>query len=194
MVRINVQAADTWKYLQDHAEELDETMVVIGSDSETGVAIYITKHDEYAQFVVMADDMVECEDFGVSESDCEKTVSKLYETYLYNYVNSTLSAKADDDGRDEEIEMRDIQLQNAIEDFLDIAIEDSDVTRGMNVHEYTEMVDDLKEHFLEYMYRRWGLLIYRPMYLEDEKGETFFEEYPYQCLEFDDAPLYPASK
>ena len=55
-----------------------------------------------------------------------------------------------------------------------------------------EVLDDLKDHFLEYMYRKHGFDIYRPMVLEDEDGTEFFEEYPYEHMVFDDEdnPMY----
>ena len=58
--------------------------------------------------------------------------------------------------------------------------------------EHSEVYDDLKEHFLEYMARKWGLVIHRPMFLEDENGEEFYEDYPYDCIEFEDEdnPIY----
>jgi hypothetical protein len=42
------------------------------------------------------------------------------------------------------------------------------------------------------MARKWGLMIRRPMFLEDEAGEEFFEEFPYDCIEFEDEdnPIY----
>ena len=51
------------------------------------------------------------------------------------------------------------------------------------------MVEDVKEHLLEYFYRKHGLSVYRPMELEDDEG-VFIEDYPYECMEFDPNPMY----
>ena len=56
-----------------------------------------------------------------------------------------------------------------------------------------DVIEDCKEHFLEYMYRKHHLDIYRPMELEDDDG-VFFKEYPYEYIEFSDAPLYSETK
>ena len=54
-----------------------------------------------------------------------------------------------------------------------------------------EIADDVKEHTLEYIARRHGLPIYRPMYLEDEDGKDFYSEYPYEEMIFEDYnPIY----
>ena len=54
-----------------------------------------------------------------------------------------------------------------------------------------DAIVDVKEHMLEYMARKPGLLIYRPMYLEDEDGKDFYSEYPYEEMIFEDCnPIY----
>ena len=42
---------------------------------------------------------------------------------------------------------------------------------------------------LQSLIRKWnGSVTECP--IEDEDGEEFYEEYPYECMEFEDSPLY----
>ena len=55
-----------------------------------------------------------------------------------------------------------------------------------------EIAQDVLDHICEYLYRKHDISSRRPMILEDENGEEFFEEFPYECMEFDDPdnPVY----
>ena len=87
------------------------------------------------------------------------------------------------------IDEREDEIDAAVDDFLAVILQ-------TNGYEYDsaidEIHDDAKEHFIEYLARKFKFEIYRPMYLEDENGEDFFEEYPYGCMEFEDEanPIY----
>lgn len=63
---------------------------------------------------------------------------------------------------------------------------------ALGADESFEIAEDVLDHMCEYLYRKYGISARRPMILEDENGEEFFEEYPYECMEFDDPdnPVY----
>ena len=84
------------------------------------------------------------------------------------------------------IDEREDEIELSVRDFVSVVSD----TGCYNIED--EVIDDLKEHFLEYMYRKWGIGIYRPMYLEDtDTGEDYFTEYPYDDLVYeDDNPIY----
>lgn len=88
------------------------------------------------------------------------------------------------------IDEREEEIDSAVREFVNIVSD----TGCYNLTD--EAMDDLKEHFLEYMYRKWGIGIYRPMYLEDaDTGEDYFTEYPYDDMVFeDDNPIYKQDK
>ena len=88
----------------------------------------------------------------------------------------------EDREREDEIEERELELTEATEVFVNAVADDLQID--------SEVIEECKEHFLEYLYRKFGLTIRRPMVLEDEEGEDFFEEYPYECMIFEDIPLY----
>ena len=88
------------------------------------------------------------------------------------------------------IDEREEEIDAAVRDLVNIV----SVTGCYNLTD--EAVDDLKDHFLEYMHRKLGISIYRPMYLEDaDTGEDYFTEYPYDDMVFeDDNPIYKQDK
>ena len=126
----------------------------------------------------------------LNEKDAKRTADRIYEEYLSIKAIETVT-EAEDDGTvyvDDEDEDNQV-LINEREDDLDAAVMEfvnivSD-TGCYNIKD--EVLDDLKEHFLEYMHKTWGIGIYRPMYLEDvDTGEEYFTEYPYEDMVFDD--------
>ena len=88
-----------------------------------------------------------------------------------------------------EIDEREAEIYEAVVSFLSTILE-TDIDSF--VDDADLIYEDCAEHFLEYLSRKWGFEIRRPMYLEDENGEEFYEEYPYECMEFEDEdnPIY----
>ena len=97
----------------------------------------------------------------------------------------------DDEEIEWEIERSEGALDEAVEYFISSILDDEHSVFGdVPIPEY--VIKDCKEHFLEYLYRKHKFNIRRPMVLEDESGEDFYEEYPYPCLVFEDEsnPIY----
>lgn len=197
--RIIVQAEDVWKVFQAEKQQLRTKLKEIAENPGFNVVVYLTEENERAQIVVYIDDAEFYSEQCVSELDCKTTVRKIYEQYLTDKVlNVYFGDDEEDEKLDEEysqyeaesdIEERELEIDVALLDFLDAVLE-------ANIDELVDDADviceDCKEHFLEYLARKWGFDIHRPMYLEDENGEEFFEEFPYGCMEFDDPdnPIY----
>lgn len=129
----------------------------------------------------------------LSAEDGETTLSimesgePIYElpVYCWEDVETLIGEYFGDEEKEEqqwEIERSEEIFDEAVEYFISSIVEDEVIN--------PEVIQDCKDHFLEYMYRKFGLTIRRPMILEDEDGEDFFEEYPYECMVFEDAPLY----
>lgn len=138
------------------------------------------------------------EETAVNAHDCQKTVEKIYDDYLTSKVIASLLG-GDDDSDDltaldieDMIDERESELDAAVYEFVMTAIQ------GAYFDDYTsdfdDICEDLKEHFLEYMARKHGLPVYRPMMLEYEDGTEEMSEYPYEDMEFEDPdnPLYKA--
>ena len=188
MQNIIISASDTWGYFQKHKKELKTTEHIIAENEEYGVVITITEEKGIPCFIVTSDDYQYADEVAISESDCTKTVEELYDEYLTGrFIMSEDSAFDIEDA----ISEREAELDDAIINLIDVAMElESTEYLGL---ECDEICADVKDHILEYLYRKHGISTRRPMMLEDEDDkEEFYAEYPYECMVFDDEdnPLY----
>lgn len=190
---ITIEASDVWGYFCKHKDELSKFMHQIAENKEYGTVVFVTEESGLPSIVVTADGAQVYEEMAVSESDCAKTVRKIYEDYLTDKVIATLGDEGGVDLTEMEIEdmitEREDELDLAVMDFMTVAL---DGYVDDNSPDFDDICSDLKEHFLEYMARKHGLLVRRPMWLEYEDGTEEFEEYPYENMEFDDEdnPIY----
>ena len=211
--KIIIEPSKVWGYFKAHTEELRESMHEIASNDEFGISVYVTddgaeyhvnnvrKYNPLPQIVVEADGVMVYSEGTISERDCEKTVKDVYDKYLSEGVVSLLSSikepSSDDDVDFEEeetewqeylIDERELELDEAVQLFIEAVV---DRVSYADLCE-DEIIEDVKDHFLEYLARKWEFPIRRPMFLEDEDGVEFFEEYPYEHMIFDDEdnPIY----
>lgn len=201
MQQINIESHKLWEYIkqQDRSGHLDTTMYEIASNEEYGIAVYISKDSKGRYCIVVeADESEVFNECVYSEDDTRRTCDKVYENYLTDKVIEIIAEMTEPDEDEDsilglevedEIELREDDLTEFTTSFIMDVLGGDAYFDGVD---FDEIVDDCKEHFLEYMARKHGLSIYRPMVLEDEDGEDFFEEYPYECMEFDDEdnPIY----
>lgn len=203
---IHCEANAVWDFFQKEKESLRTKMKEIAENPEFDVVIYITEEDRgtmmFPNFVVLMDGSVLYEEAAVNENDCEQTCKKIYFDYLTEerLVNKVIEADMgasggdvlddeDEEDQETEIEERESDLDDAVTNFLAEIMCDP-LSSIVGKTEADEICEDFKEHALEYLARKWELSIYRPMILEDEDGEEFFEEFPYDVMEYDD-PLNP---
>ena len=205
MTDIIIQASDVWDYAEEHASELVNISHIIASNEDYGIEVLINKEevdDDMVHISVEEDDEeVFWEDLK-DRTQAEKTVQEIYDNYLTSKVLETLGyikvnviSNNKDDEVDEEkddIQYRENDLDLAVYDFIETVVDCSLDYVFSNQQVQEEFLQDCKEHFLEYMARKWGMNIYRPMYLYTEKGERYFTEYPYKEMIFEDPnnPLY----
>ena len=190
-----IEPEKLWDYYLQRKSSLDSTMFEIARNNEYGIAIYLSENDEHKpRIIVEADDSEVYSENIINASDAERTCSKIYDEYLTDKVVDILTdiANAEEDSlleQQDAIEEREMELDCAVSDFISSVLGGDAYLDGEN---FDELIEDCKEHFLEYLARKHGLDIYRPMVLEDEDGEDFYEEYPYDCMEFDDEdnPIY----
>lgn len=190
-----VEAQGVWDFIQDKQPALYK----LAENPTYGIEVYVSWDVPNIEISVEADGVILFVGTADSAESCEELVSRVYSEYTTNSIVNTLLTESEEDrinsevedelSEDDKIEEREAELDDAVYYFVSAVLGDffDDV-----LDELGELCDDLKEHFLEYMARKHGLAIYRPMYLEDENGEDFFEEYPYECMEFDDEdnPVY----
>lgn len=190
MQKITVAAGEVWGYFQKHKAELEKSEHIIAENEEYGVEISITNEEGLPCFMVTADGYQYAEERAISANDCKETVETLYE----NFLTEKFVDGADDESRLDQEDMiaeRELELDDAVSMLLDTVIEE-DVSMFLGP-EADDICEDIKDHILEYLYRKHGISTRRPMVLEDtETGEDFLEEYPYEHMEFEDEdnPMY----
>lgn len=191
---VTVGSSNVVDFFKQHQYELSREYKIIAENEEFGIVIYLSSTNGRPTVTVFADEDQRSEIITNIDS-LEGVVKTTYETYLSDKAVSAIIDDEDDPeelSEDElneyEIDERESEIDAAVDDFLGVVLQ----AFGLNTAVVDEIHDDVKEHFLEYLYRKHKLEIYRPMYLEDENGDEFFEEYPYECMEFEDEsnPIY----
>jgi hypothetical protein len=190
MQDIMIDSSELWDYCEENEDTLLTAQHMIAENPDYGMSVWITRESGSPEIIVESDDIEIYREEILNEKDAKRTADRIYEEYLSIKAIETVT-EAEDDGTvyvDDEDEDNQV-LINEREDDLDAAVMEfvnivSD-TGCYNIKD--EVLDDLKEHFLEYMHKTWGIGIYRPMYLEDvDTGEEYFTEYPYEDMVFDD--------
>ena len=193
MEQIKVKPHEIWDYFQQNRSEMANRLHLIAGNWEYGTSIYVTETNGLPEIVVFMDNSVVEEESCATAADCREIAEDLYETYLT--VKAVSAALKDNRcserlmDQDLMIDEREDELDSAFDDLLLIILGDD----FYPLHdEIDEIKEDLKDHVCEYLARKFGIDLYRPMYLEDESGMEFFEERPYDCMEFTDPdnPIY----
>lgn len=185
---IIVPPEEIWDFFIENKKKLSDTMMLVAENNELGTDIYMTETDGTLTLVIDSVN-VNTEEFPIKKRDDAVVVtSNVYELYLTDKILTVMSEE-DEDAREYAISEQEDNLTMLTTDYLENILGSDPVIFMDN---FSDIIEDCKEHFLEYMHRKHKLNIYRPMILEDEKGETFFEEYPYDCMVFEDKnnPIY----
>lgn len=189
-MRIIITPSEVWDFFQGHKG--DSLCEMIAENPEYGIEVWLSDRDGDPDFQVMADDDIIFEDYAYGSEDCRETCELIYGEYLTSkVVDMILDDDVFSDQHVEElnIEDRETELDAAVFDFLETVLEDDPCTVITDIE---EVFNDIKDHMLEYLARKHDLSIRRPMYLEDEDGEDFYADYPYECMVYEDEdnPIY----
>lgn len=199
MIKISVESSDVWGYALRNRDELIESEYLIAENPDFGISVYVTIDSYYPVIKIYAGDIMVAEEEVFSSFTCATTVEQVYDSYLKSYTTSTYSSNsaqededADDGNNLDEIELiedRELELDIAVEDFFRAISVDDDL--DLSSDKAKDILNDCKEHFLEYIARKHNLRIYRPMYL-DYDSNVEFELFPYENMAFDDEtnPIY----
>ena len=190
MQDIMIDSSELWDYCEENEDTLLTAQHMIAENPDYGMSVWITCESGSPEIIVESDDIEIYREEILNEKDAKRTADRIYEEYLSIKAIETVTEVEDDgtvyvDDEDEDnqvlINEREDDLDAAVMEFVNIVSD----TGCYNIKD--EVLDDLKEHFLEYMHKTWGIGIYRPMYLEDvDTGEEYFTEYPYEDMVFDD--------
>lgn len=199
MTKIHVDAGELWNYAYVHRNELLDSEYLVAENTDYGIEIYVTMDSYYPIIKVYADDHVVSEEEVFSSFTCREIAEETYENYLtIAYVNSSAgiadqpkvqpdNADGEDkiDPTEELIIEREIEIEEAVEDFLHAL----GVDENLGTEEFNKVVADCADHFCEYICRKHNLTLYRPMYLEYDTGIEL-ELYPYEHMAFDSNKIY----
>lgn len=194
---IRVPPEDTWDYFTENKAELQKSMIMIAEEPEYGVEIYITADGDIPNFTVIADGVEVRSEFAFDKEDCTEITREFYEDYLTMNAAEALTQSYINDGilneevTEELINDREAEIEMAVTDML-LSLTETGSPDYSPPEIEDDVVAEITNHICEYLYRKWKINVYRPMMMEDENGEEFFEEYPYEIMEYedDDNPIY----
>lgn len=83
---------------------------------------------------------------------------------------------------EDEIESREAELQTTVCDMLESFFIGADEVDFEG--DFDEMGEFFKDMICEQLYLKFGVSVYRPMYLENEMEELEYEEFPYEKMAF----------
>lgn len=201
-VNICVQPEKVWSFFYKNIDRLSDEMVVVAENEDTQYAVYLTEDSGYPLFCVCRGDAgPEYEEGAINEKDCADTAKRCYFSYLFPVcVNTEKSYPEQHEGKEDKtdehevddsltmteqdmldiIYERDDELQLALCDFLSVVL--GEYRDGTDVQsQYSpSTINEILDHFLEYLADEYGTPVYRPMLMKDDKtGSDIYVEYPY---------------
>lgn len=166
-----------WAYYTQHKTELAYSEKIIADNPEYGIEITMTSFGKGCCTIIVTADDTPIREEEVDSTDCRAVVTELYDEYLTPSAIDSLDTGANIEADElSDMHVREIELDEAIVAFVEAA------TDSFNPSLSAEAIRDLKEHFLEYLWEKHRISPYRPMYLEDENGVKFYDEFPYECM------------
>lgn len=190
---IIVTPGELWDYFEKHSASLVKKMEPVAECSEYDVVIYLSNEDGLPSLMIESNN-VESTEFHIEDKEsCEATTQMVYDTYLTDQIVVVMMEEAERNNDDlSELELQDMMAEREadIDGFFTRLLEDLFADEPVVYSDLmADVVEDCKEHLLEYLYRKHGLSVYRPMELEDDEG-VFVEDYPYELMEFEPNPMY----
>lgn len=190
---ILVEPENMYEFFLEHRPELSEESILVAADEVYGIEIFLEAQGGHPALTVMIEDNPEYTEMCVGEPDLRYTASRIYDEYLYNYVNNyacmCLEEEKDNEAiAGEDMFERELDLEDAMCAFLEVALANSGVS---SLSLTDDEIQDITDHILEYIARRHQIDIYRPMFLETDDGGEY-HEFPYEFIEFEDGdnPVY----
>lgn len=184
--KTHVEPGKVYDYYLSQLPRLTQTMLVIAENEKTDTVVYITDDGGYPQIVVMMEGDTVYEVTCADRFDTEETADDIYNSYLRDDAVKPDDDDIDDDDdlkiKEQYIEDHESELDDAVYDFVHVAL-DGDIDLTVPTEDEKKVIADLKEHFLSYMATKWKLPVFRPMILEDDDGNEFYDEFPYEIMD-----------
>lgn len=196
--RVLVTPEEAWDYFADYGDDVMGEEIKMAENLDYGVEIYATgiwgaDGQFMAEIDVNIDGNLEVQEWA---SDRETFISEtggIFDTYLgQELINHMVDWDVPEELSPEEekmaIEDREDELDNAViallEEFAP-ELSDWDYIGGDSdgKSDIEEIIDSLKDLICEFLYKKFEVSVYRPMFVEDEDGKDVFLEYPYPEIE-----------
>lgn len=150
---------------------------ILAEDKENGIVVSMYDDGGYPKIIVM------CDDLPIDEATLDDPIEAAYQMEeLYKEYTEGEGAPESKMTQQEAIDYREQELLDAMTDMLGVVLE---MNTSQTEKFYEGEIPGILDDFLEYLYKKRGTDLHRPMILVDDNDEEFFEEYPYSCMEFD---------
>lgn len=191
MQTIVFTASEVWDFFQENKTALLTQLVKIAENPETEIVVYLTSERKGSEILPSISVYLEDAEFyteeAVNQRDCEQTVIKIYYEYLDTARLIDHLTRDDEEESDiyQQIDDREKELSMLVDDFVYDMLGYS-LSTEFGVSQAEKIKADLLDHICEYLYQVHEVSVFRPMVLEDENGEDFISEYPYEDMEYDE--------
>ncbi len=198
MKTIYYEPAELWDLYNKNKDELVTKTRVIAENPDFDVMVFLTS-EQRGKFILpnilVWEDCAEIyNECAVGEDDLISTAESIYAKYLdddailkRHFGEDDADADEDKEENEQELEIdrRESELYDAAEDFL-YTVTGGQLEKIAGFSETDKIIGDLINRTCEWLSMEHGISVFRPMMLEDEDGEEFYDEYPYDLLTFED--------
>ena len=200
MKLINYEPYELWDLFIDKRDFLLTHESTIAENPEFDVMIFLTAEDcgdmALPTIVVWMENREVYRESAIGKHDLVRIAEKIYNEFLPDekLIKKYLDDDADIEKMSEEIDLMEMQdaiddregeLYDAASDFLYV-VTGGKLEKLAGYKESEEITNDIVNRVCEFLHEEYDISVYRPMIIEDENGEEFFEEFPYDVLTFDD--------
>lgn len=194
-MKVYVPTEELWSFYLENIERCENEMILIAENTDTKYAVYLTDEDGKLMLsVCKGTEEPEYEEYVLNDDDCANTVKKLLFRYLIPFKvvdGGAVPAKGPPDGTEEDeanlsrqdmedkIYEREDELDLALKDFLAVVLQEEDGEAVLNCYGQA-LIEEILDHFLEYLAKEQCLEISRPMFiLDEETGSEIYAQFPY---------------
>lgn len=193
--KIHLATTQIWNYFWRNYKHFGDNEALIANNSDNGMSLYLTSEGYYPQLVVYGPGNKPLVWRMVRQAEeCNLAAVFLISNFIAGKTEKVAAAEQKNsdetesscDQEDEEdqkildtIYEREDELEMAMSDLLaKVFCEDS---REIIEEAYgKDIVKDVLDDFLQYLYDTHGISVYRPTIITDDKtGEEVFAEFPY---------------
>ena len=177
-ISISLSPKDVWGYYKNHVKELEEKTKVVAYNLDFNTEIHICDGNGALDICVYLDNHEVITEETLNATETERLMTELYDTYIYNAENFVKSRaeQMEADEEEELIEERELELDDAVYEFLVTILGES---FNISSKDTQEILENLKDCICHTLYEKHGINVYRPMYIADDDGNEEFCLYPY---------------